>query len=201
MASARLPEAFYARPAEVVARALLGCTLVHADAAAELQRRARIVETEAYVGPHDLACHASKGRTRRTEVMFGPPGRAYVYLIYGLHHLFNVVTGPDGYPAAVLVRAAVPLAHCDGHLSGPGALCRALHVDLAHYDADLRGDRLWIEPRRGAAPRVVAGPRVNVDYAGAWAARPLRYAVRDEPAVSRPRPFDLPKPRNRRETG
>lgn len=180
-----------------MARELLGCTVAHADPDTGLERRARIVETEAYVGPEDLACHASKGLTPRTRVMFGPPGRAYVYLIYGIHKLFNVVTGPPGWPAAVLVRAAVPLSHCDGHLSGPGAFCRALHIELALYGVDLTGDRLWIEPRSGAAPKVAVGPRVNVDYAGPWAARLLRFAVRDEPAVSRPRPFDLSRPRRR----
>jgi DNA-3-methyladenine glycosylase len=156
-------------------------------------RRARIVETEAYVGPQDLACHASKGRTKRTEVMFGPPGHAYLYFIYGVHWCFNVVTGPAGHAAAVLVRAAVPLQHCDGHLSGPGAFCRALHLDGRRYGADLCGPELFIGPRVGR-PRLVVSPRVNVDYAGPWARRPLRFAVDQEPAVSRPRPFRLARP-------
>lgn len=193
MERSRLGQAFFERGAAAVARDLLGCTLVHVDVDTGEARRARIVETEAYVGPHDLACHAAKGRTRRTEVMFGPGGRAYVYLIYGMYHCFNVVTGREGVPAAVLVRACVPLEGCLGHLSGPGAVCRALGIDLRRYGADLRGDALFLEPRTGPRPRVVRGPRINVDYAGSWAARPLRYAVDQEPAVSRPRPFRLPR--------
>lgn len=186
----RLPREFYERHAEVVARQLLGCVLGHRDDDGVL-RRARIVETEAYVGPHDLACHASKGRTRRTEVMFGVAGHAYVYLIYGLHHMFNVVTGTEGHPEAVLVRACSPIENCDGHLSGPGASCKALGIDLRLYGEDLLGERLWIEPRVGRAPTIVTGPRIGVDYAGEWAARPLRYAIDQAPEVSRPRPFSL----------
>jgi len=185
-----LPRAFYDRPAAEVARALLGCVVVHRDG--EVVRRARIVETEAYVGPEDKACHASKGRTKRTEVMFGPPGRAYVYLIYGMHHCFNVVTGPDGFPAAVLIRAALPLSHCDGHLSGPGAFSRAMHLDRGRHDGlDVCSGMLTLEARDGAIGRIATGPRVNVDYAGAWARRKLRFAIHGEAAVSKPRPFVL----------
>jgi DNA-3-methyladenine glycosylase len=187
----RLPRAFYDRPTTRVARDLLGCVLVLRRPGDGLERRARIVETEAYVGERDLACHASKGRTPRTEAMFGPPGRAYVYLIYGLHWCFNVVTREAGRAEAVLVRAAVPLARCEGHASGPGALCRALGIDGGDYGRDLCGDVLWVEAREGPRPRVVTGPRVNVDYAGAWARKPWRYAVDQERAVSRPRPFRL----------
>lgn len=189
-AERRLTRAFYARKAEVVARQLLGCVLGHRDDDGVV-RRARIVETEAYVGPHDLACHASRGRTRRTEVMYGEGGYAYVYLIYGLHHMFNVVTGSEGHPEAVLVRACAPLENCDGHLSGPGSVCRALGIDLRGYGEDLLGERLWLEPRLGPAPKVVTGPRIGVDYAGEWASRPLRYAIDQAPEVSRPRPFVL----------
>jgi len=184
----RLPRSFYDRPAAVVAPELLGCTLVHRDRAAGLVRRARLVETEAYVGAEDLACHASRGRTARTEAMFGPPGRAYMFFIYGAHWCFNVVVEREGVGAAVLVRAAEPLENCDGHLSGPGAFCRAMHLDGTRYGIDLCGDELWLEAREGPPPRVVAARRVNVDYAGAWARRRLRFAVKGNPAVSRPRP-------------
>ncbi len=196
----KLSRAFYARPTLQVARGLLGCTAVHRYPDG-IERRARIVETEAYVGSRDLACHASKGRTPRTEVMFGPPGHAYVYLIYGMHWCFNVVTREAGRPEAVLVRAAVPIIACDGHLSGPGAFCRALHVDGRRYGEDLCGEVLFIEARTGPAPKVVQSPRVNVAYAGAWAQRPWRFAIDGERAVSRPRPFPLARRSSRRSAG
>ena len=174
-----------------MARALLGCVVVHHDPASDVKRRARIVETEAYVGTSDLACHAARGRTSRTEVMFGPAGRVYVYLIYGMHWCFNVVTGPPERAEAALVRAAVPITNCDGHLSGPGAFCRAMNIDRALHGADLQGDRIWIERHGGPRPTVVTGPRVNVDYAGSWALKRWRFAIAGERAVSKPRPFRL----------
>lgn len=174
-----------------VARDLVGCRLVHRDPDEGTLRRARIVETEAYVGVKDLACHASKGRTRRTEVMFGEPGHAYLFLIYGVHWCFNVVTEPAGNGCAVLVRAAEPLQNCDGELSGPGRLTRAMGLDGRHNGEDLTGDVLWLEARVGPRPRIVAAPRVNVDYAEAWAEKPWRFAEDQQPAVSRPRPFRL----------
>ena len=120
---------------------------------------------------------------------------SYVYFIYGVHWCFNVVTGHEGQAAAVLVRAAVPIEGCDGHLSGPGAFCRALHLDGRRYGADLCGHELFVSARVGR-PRLVVGPRVNVAYAGRWAHEPLRFFVDGEPAVSRPRPFRL-APRRR----
>src|SRR5690349_9239131 len=114
----RLPRALYSRDAETVARELVGKVLVHVIGGKTL--RARIVETEAYVGPHDLACHASKGRTTRTEVMFGEAGHAYVYFIYGMYDMLNIVTGKVGEPQAVLIRAAEPLDEWRADLSGPG---------------------------------------------------------------------------------
>ena len=134
--SSPLPRSFYAQDAATVARALLGCQLVFRRSAAS-ECRVRIVETEAYVGPHDLACHAAKGRTARTEVMFGPAGHAYVYLVYGLHELLNVVTGAEGQAEAVLLRAGEPVAGVTGRLDGPGRLTRALGVTRALNGADL----------------------------------------------------------------
>ena len=179
-----LPHSFYERPARVVARALLGKVLVHGA------RAGRIVETEAYVGVHDLACHASRGRTARTEILWGPPGRAYVYFIYGMHWCFNAVTGPEGRPSAVLVRGLEPVAGFDGavRLDGPGRLCRALNITGAENGADLVTSGLRILDAPAVPGRTVErGQRIGVDYAEEWAERPLRFWVRDSAGVSRAR--------------
>ncbi|HZJ53703.1 MAG TPA: DNA-3-methyladenine glycosylase [Myxococcaceae bacterium] len=180
-----LPHSFYERPARVVARALLGKVLVHGGSAG------RIVETEAYVGAHDLACHAARGRTARTQILWGPPGRAYVYFVYGMHWCFNAVTGREGRPAAVLVRGLEPIARFDGpvRLDGPGRLCRALGITGAQNGADLVSSGLRILDAPAVPFRAVdRGPRIGVDYAEDWAERPLRFWVRGSPGVSRARP-------------
>ena len=167
--TAVLETAFFDRPADIVARDLPGRTLVRRIGR---QRVALIIsETEAYLGPHDLACHAARGRTPRTEVMFAAAGTLYVYLVYGMYWMLNVVTGPAGYPAAVLIRAA-------GGVSGPGRLARALAID-----GSLNGRRagqqagLWFEAGAGPA-RVLATPRVGIDYAGPrWSGRKLRFVI------------------------
>ena len=152
------------------------------------RRSGRIVETEAYVGEHDLACHASKGRTARTGVMFGPPGKAYVYLVYGMHHCFNVVAGAENVAAAVLIRGLEPLEGLNPiqRTDGPGRLCRALEITRADNGVDLRVDpRLFIEegfPVPGL--RVARGPRIGVAYAGSWAEKPYRFWIRNNPYVS-----------------
>ncbi len=181
----RLPRAFYARPALAVAPDLLGLHVVRDDGG--VLRVGRIVETEAYMGPEDLAAHSAGGRrTARTEVMFGPPGHAYVYFIYGFWNCLNVVTSPAGVPHAVLVRAVEPLAHIAGATWGPGLLCRALGIDRTLNGADLRGDVLWIErPRDGRREvRIGTGPRIGVEYARHWARRPWRFFDRDSSFVS-----------------
>ena len=178
---------FYARPALVVARELLGTHLIVEEGG--VRRVGRIVETEAYVGEHDLACHASKGRTPRAEVLFGPPGRAYVYLIYGMHHCFNVVTDEEGVGAAVLVRAVEPVEGLlpQERTDGPGRLCRALGLTREHNRWDLQCQPLYLEAGAPVADaRVARGPRIGVDYAGAWAREPYRLWVRDSQHVSRP---------------
>jgi len=194
-----LPRAFYARGALTVARELLGQLLVHRR---EGQARvARIVETEAYIGEHDLACHACHGRTARTEVLFGPPGHAYVYLVYGMHFCFNVVTGEAGVAAAVLVRGVEPWVGLPPGVrtDGPGRLTRALGIGRAENRADLTASSLAIlegppPPRRS----VRRGPRVGVDYAGAWADRPYRFWVEGSQGVSRvPRPVASRRPGRR----
>lgn len=173
-----LPVSFYAADAESVAKALLGSTLVFED------KRLRIVETEAYVGSHDLACHAAKGRTARTEVLFGPPGRAYLYLIYGMYELFNVVTGAEGDAQAVLIRAAEPLQNVIGKTDGPGKLTRALGLTRAYNRHDLSRPPLWLEA--GTPPAVVVTTtRVGIDYAGAWRDAPLRFYDAASRCVSR----------------
>jgi DNA-3-methyladenine glycosylase len=180
-----LPRRFYNRAAELVAPELLGMLLVRRETGVE--RVARIVETEAYLGPHDLAAHSSRGRTARTAVMFGPPGYAYVYLIYGMHHCLNAVTGPDDHASAVLIRALEPLANIAGRTDGPGRLCRALAIDRRLNGHDLtRGDLVIAHP--GPKPSsldIEARPRVGVAYAGEWANRPLRFSIRGNPFVSR----------------
>ena len=173
---------FYARDAETVAKDLLGTTLVYRRD--EVTQRARIVETEAYVGAHDLASHASKGRTRRTEVMFGPPGRAYVYLIYGMYDMLNIVTGMDGDAQAVLIRAVEPLKNITGKTDGPGKLTRALGITRALNQHDLLEEPLWLEP--GTPPEeVVTTTRIGIDYAGAWKDAPLRFYDAESEFVSR----------------
>jgi len=179
-----LPRSFYDRDTVVVARELLGKHLVHVTA--EGARIGRIVEVEAYLGEHDLAAHSSKGLTERTRVMFGPPGYAYVYLIYGLHHCMNVVTEPAGSGAAVLLRALEPVSALPARANGPGLLCRAMGIDRRLNGHDLLSGNLIITAP-GAAPawRIVKGPRIGVDYAKHWAKRHLRFYIKDNPFVSR----------------
>lgn len=184
-----LPRKFYDRNAVHVAPALVGCRVVCRG------RVARIVETEAYVGEHDLACHARAGRTARTEVMYGTPGTAYVYLIYGIHPMLNAVCGPGAAANAVLIRAAEPVElsapWLHGSATGPGNLTKALGIALRDNRLDLcdPASPLFIAPRlERRKPRLVRAPRVGVDYSGVWAAEPLRFCEADNPAVSRPRP-------------
>jgi DNA-3-methyladenine glycosylase len=178
----RPPRAFFARSALEVARELIGMHLVHDDG--ERLRRGRIVETEAYQGPEDRAAHSSRGRTARTEVMFGPPGYAYVYLIYGFWNCLNVVTAKEGVPHAVLLRALEPLAGVTDKTWGPGLLCRAMHVDRRLNGIDLRGGVLWIEHPRRTRIALGRSARIGVESAGAWARRPWRFFDRASCYVS-----------------
>ena len=167
---------------------MLGCILARRVRSAYVL--GRIMETEAYVGEHDLACHARAGRTARTEVMYGEPGHAYVYLIYGIHQMLNCVCGPGNDANAVLIRSAEPvpdsLPWLHSTARGPGNVCKAFGVKAVHNRADLcdpQGE-LIVLPRRGR-PRIARGPRVGVDYAGKWAAEPLRFCDADSPHLSR----------------
>ncbi|MBK5283146.1 MAG: DNA-3-methyladenine glycosylase [Nitrospiraceae bacterium] len=178
-----LPRIYFNRPTLTVARSLIGKYLVRSIDGRMLA--GKIVEVEAYVGPQDKACHASKGRTQRTDVMFGPGGIAYVYLIYGMHHCLNVVTERKESPSAVLIRAI----EIDGKLiDGPGRLCRALQIDRRLNRGDLTtGEALWFEDRGALVERgdVGAHPRVGVDYAGEWAKKPWRFRLRSITAPAR----------------
>ena len=194
MAGKALARSFYERPSLVVARALLGRDLVR-TIDGDMALRARIVECEAY-REDDPASHSFRGRTDRTHVMFGPPGRLYVYLSYGMHYCMNVVTGRDGEGSAVLLRAAEPIegieAMCatrgvgDPRLlcAGPGRLCQALAITREHDGTDLvEGTELRIERGRPVTDRdVVVGPRVGITAA---ADQPWRFTVRGSPYVSR----------------
>lgn len=175
----KLDRDFYARDTLTVARELLGMYLVHRRNGVLLA--GRIIETEAYCGPHDLACHASKGRTARTDVMFGPAGHWYVYLIYGMYHCLNIVTEDDGYPAAVLIRGVVPAAGLCGGLKtdGPGKLCRAMEIDRTLNRADACGPDpvLWVEDRgkQRHPVRIISTPRIGIGYAGEYRDKPWRF--------------------------
>ena len=191
----KLSRSFYAQPTIRVARQLLGKYLVrsHPDG----KTVGKIVETEAYVGPHDLACHASKGRTARTEVMFGPPGHAYVYFIYGVYYCLNIVTEEVGHASAVLIRAIEPIEGIElmqkrrgteklqSLASGPGKLCLAMAIDKALNAADMRGSVLYVEDRGEPAPKIISTPRIGVDYAGKWKDKPWRYLIRGSEFVSK----------------
>ena len=191
----KLPRSFYEQNTIDVAKQLLAKYLIRRHP--EGDTTGRIVETEAYVGPHDLACHASKGRTARTEVMFGTAGHAYVYFIYGFYNMLNLVTEAKDYPAAVLIRAVEPV---DGipmmktrrrndalHslASGPGKLCQAFAIDRALNGADLRGNVLYVEDRGDPLPKFKTTPRIGVDYAGKWKNKPYRFVVRGSEFVSK----------------
>lgn len=201
----------FARPTEALAPALLGLWLVRETE--DGLSGGPIVETEAYGGPDDRASHARAGRTRRTAPMFGPPGHAYVYRIYGLHWCLNVVAEEDGRAGAVLIRGVEPArglasvrarrarpADRDARLAaGPARVCAAFGIDGSLDGHDLtQGTALWIadaDParrRRMLADGIATGPRVGVAYAGeGWAERPWRFAVAGHPSVSRP--FPLPR--------
>jgi len=180
----KLDRAFYDRDPIVVAKELLGKHLVHVFEGVE--QVGRIVEVEAYLGPHDLAAHSARGRTKRTEVMFGPPGHAYVYLIYGMYSCVNVVTQPEGTASAVLLRAVEPLRNVEGRTQGPGLLCKAMHIDRRLNGHDLLNDDFYIaDPGRTERFAIVKRPRIGVDYAGRWARRLLRFYIRGNPFVSR----------------
>ncbi|MFG0284582.1 MAG: DNA-3-methyladenine glycosylase [Phycisphaerales bacterium JB039] len=211
----RARRAFYRTDPVSLARRLLGCTLVRQESGG-VRLSAMIVETEAYLGVEDAAAHSYKGRrSARNESMYGPPGTAYVYFTYGMHHCFNIVAGAPGEPVAALIRAAEPLegvkvmlerrslgrarrSRAPGPLpalrasdlcSGPAKLCEAFGLDRAFDGLDLAGpgSPVWIEPAAALGPEQIAtSRRIGVAYAGAWARRRLRFLIRANPHVSVP---------------
>lgn len=195
----KIPRDFYEQPTLQVARFLLGAYLVHRSE--EGVTVGKIVETEAYGGEVDLACHAAQGRrTVRTEVMFGPAGYAYVYLIYGMYECFNIVTGPVDDAQAVLIRAIEPVEGIDimkarrntqkltNLCSGPGKLCRAMGITRELYGADLCGEKIYLVYGEDVPEEdVVRTPRINVDYAGAAKDFLWRFLVKGNTFVSKSR--------------
>jgi DNA-3-methyladenine glycosylase len=190
LAVAILPRSFYARDAAQVARELLGKVLAHGSLAG------RIVETEAYLGLKDLAAHASRGLTERTRVLFGPPGHAYVYFIYGMHECLNLVTGPAGEPGCVLLRALEPLEgietmwkrrpgarRIEDLASGPGKLTQAMDITRRHYGVDVTRGELTVR-RQTPEPRfeIAVTPRIGVKHCADW---PLRFFIAGNRFVSR----------------
>jgi DNA-3-methyladenine glycosylase len=189
----KLARNFYEQPTVQAAQMLLGKYLVRVHP--EGVTTGMILETEAYVGLEDKASHASRGRTPRNAVMFGPAGFAYVYVIYGMHHCLNAVTEPEGYPAAVLIRAVQP---CEGLelirarrrkqdirllANGPGNLCQAFAIERGLNGVDLCGDVLFVEDRKVCPADMVTTTRVGVDYAGPWKDMPWRFYIAGHPGV------------------
>ncbi len=190
MRERRLGPTFFKQKTLLLARRLLGCYLVRKQG--RNIKRALICETEAYIGLQDKASHASRGRTGRTEVMFGEAARAYIYLIYGMYYCFNIVTGKLGYPAAVLIRAAQPIIsgkksrsgkfphHKLELIGGPGKVCKYFKIDKRLNNENLlTSKKIWLEygsnlPRK----KIKSAPRIGVDYAGLWKHKPWRFFIK-----------------------
>ncbi|EQD24757.1 MAG: hypothetical protein D084_Lepto4C00354G0006 [Leptospirillum sp. Group IV 'UBA BS'] len=157
-----------------MARDLLGKQLVRIHEG--VVRRGRIVEVEGYLGPEDKACHSARGMTPRTKVMFGPPGHAYVYMIYGMYFCMNVVTEAEGRACAVLIRALEPLSGLSDKTRGPGLLCRAMGIDRSLNGHDLTCEPFYVaDDPSFPVGEIVARPRIGVGYAEEWTDRPLRF--------------------------
>ena len=192
----KLPRSFYQQPTAEVARQLLGKYLVRKHPNGTTV--GRIVESEAYIGPEDKACHASRGRTPRTEIMFGRAGHAYIYLIYGFHYMLNIVTEKEDFPSAVLIRAVEPLNGIElmrarrrvdeltNLASGPGKLCAAFAIDRTLNGNDMCGKIVYVEDRNEPSPKIAATPRIGVGYAGKWKHKPWRFLIKGNQFVSKP---------------
>lgn len=174
----RLPSEFFTQPTLDLSRSLLGkAMVVNRDKTLKI---GIISETEAYLGQNDLACHAAKGRTSRTEVMFGPPGRLYVYQIYGLHLLLNIISEPQNYPAGILIRSLIPFYNLNPPLSGPAKLTRALGITKADYGLDLTTSPKIFLADLGYYPQsITTAPRIGINYAPEpWRSLPWRFIAK-----------------------
>lgn len=192
----KITESFYLNPDVVqVARELLGKYLF-TNIDGKLTA-AKIVETEAYNGRNDQACHAFERRTKRTEIMYERGGKAYVYLCYGIHHLFNIVTNEEGLADAVLVRAVEPVVGLDAMITrrgkkmkpekltaGPGTLSQAMGIDRNLNGCDLQGDQIWLAQGPNESFEIAIDRRIGVDYAGEDALLPWRFFIKANPFVS-----------------
>lgn len=180
----KLPRTFYERDTIRVAKDLLGKYIIHNHDG--LEYVGKIVEVEAYLGQHDLACHSSKGLTPRTKVMFGPAGYAYIYLIYGMYYCTNVVTEAEGTGSAILLRAIEPIKNIQGRTQGPGLLSKAMHIDKQLNQHDLTSDNFYIaEPEDDQAFTIAEKPRVGVHYAKDWADKLLRFYIKESTFISK----------------
>jgi DNA-3-methyladenine glycosylase len=181
----KLDRSFYERDTVLVAQELLGKYLIHRSK--DIERIGRIVEVEAYLGQHDLACHSSKGITPRTQVMFGPAGFAYVYLVYGMHYCMNVVTEKEGSGSAVLLRAIEPVQNILGKTQGPGLLSKAMHINKSLNQHDLLSTDFYLA-KQNPEPNfsIVKKPRIGVHYAKEWAHELLRFYIKDNLFISKP---------------
>ena len=180
----KLTREFYVRDTVTVAKDLLGKYLVHENEGCEYI--GKIVEVEAYVGAHDLAAHSAKGITPRTKIMFGHPGYAYVYMIYGIHYCMNVVTEQEGNGSAILLRAVQPVKNISLRTQGPGLLCKAMRIDKKLNGHDLLSDNFYIaEPEISEKFSIAKSARIGVSYAKHWAKRLLRFYIKNNAFVSR----------------
>jgi DNA-3-methyladenine glycosylase len=180
----KLTREFYDRKTIIVAKELLGKYLVHSKNG--IDQIGKIVEVEAYLGAHDQASHSARGLTARNKIMFGPPGYAYVYLIYGMHYCMNVVTESENHASAILIRALEPIKNITAKTTGPGLLCRAMNLDLTLNGHDLMSDNFYLaDPLESGKFTIISKPRIGVDYAGSWADKLLRFYIKDNVHVSK----------------
>jgi DNA-3-methyladenine glycosylase len=192
----KLPRDFFERDTIIVAQELLGKLLVHEST--DGKTVGKIVEVEAYIGPDDKGSHAFKGlRSSRTEIQFGPGGYAYIYLIYGVYHCFNIVTNRENYPEVVLVRALEPVegmgimtkrrheTNLENLCRGPGKLCQAMDISKKHYGMDLCGDIMYVLDEGSPNINIESSTRINIDYAAEYKIKPWRFFIQGNHFVSK----------------